>query len=231
MGWGEALKEARKLSREEFDEKMRQPDARNVGLKAERIELLYRLVKGDLSLHAYSHQPDIDAFSIKLLYPETYKELPNIDSPYADGELYEYDPAKNGQNMVKHGLSFGEVATYSNHFGLRMVGFPDPSDGERLALFSDLDLRPKHNKLALPPGGVRPLNVVMSFVHQRDGKFRFISSRLLSLTEENCRADIDRIIKKSISDTNARKPFVDRSLAHVKEWLVDPALSVEDCKS
>lgn len=227
MSWKAAIGEVRNISREVFDQKMLGKEGRRAGLNAARTELFYKLAKGDFALHP-SDQPDIDAFSVSVLYPDTYRKLPRVDSPYSMGFSHEYDPAKNGQNLLKHGLGFGEVINYSKHFGVRMVHFLDPSDGERIALYSDLDLRPKENKLALPLDTVKPLNAVMSIVHQRGGRFRFISSRLLSLTEEKCRADIEKIIRKSVSDVDERKRLVDRSFAYVQEWLVNPALIVND---
>ncbi len=41
------------------------------------------------------------------------KELPK-ENIYSKSELYEYDPSKNGKNILKHEVSFNEICSYLN---------------------------------------------------------------------------------------------------------------------
>jgi len=225
MDTTEALLALKLLSKEEFAARMSHKEAKKLGLSLERQELLFSLIQGETTV-SISCQPDIEAFLLKTLSPEIYWDLPREAHPYSSGERYEYDPAKNGQNMIKHGIGFGEVVSYSSQFGALSVALSCEGQGERLAIFSDLNLMPRSNLLELPPRNAKTMNTVMSIVQLRDYRFRFISSRLLSPDEKAYRKDIGQALRKVLPDPELRKPFVDRCVEILKENLIKPADAV-----
>ena len=131
----EAWQAIRCLSKEEFEEKIKPQ-----GLPKERHDLLFKFIQGEIQA-SYSCKPDIEEYALKILMPEVYAALPHERHPYSSCELYEYDPPKNGQNFIKHGLGFGEVVSYSTQFGTLLVPCPDDKDRERYVIFSDLKLK------------------------------------------------------------------------------------------
>ena len=59
--------------------------------------------------------------------------------------LYEYDPAKNGQNILKHGLDFGEVISYAGNDYGRLISYTKSGDEERVVIFSKYYVNDKNN--------------------------------------------------------------------------------------
>jgi uncharacterized DUF497 family protein len=52
---------------------------------------------------------DIRLYALKTISPEKFQSLKPHEHCYSSNSQYEYDPQKNGQNIIKHGISFGEV--------------------------------------------------------------------------------------------------------------------------
>ncbi len=213
----EALLAIRGISKEEFEDKIKLQ-----GLPKERQDLLFKFIQGEIQV-SYSCKPDIEDYALKSLMPEVYKSLPHEGHPYSSCEFYEYDPPKNGQNIIKHGIGFGEVVSYASQFGTLLVPCPDDSDGERCVIFSDLNLEPEGNELALPPSGIREVNYTLSIAHYRDRRFRFISSRLMSSRKEKYRKTMEQVFGEIIPDALARQDFIDRCVEIVETNLIRPA--------
>lgn len=210
----EAWQAIKRLSKEEFEEKISFKK-----LPKDRQDLLFKFIQGEIEL-SYSCKPDVEAYALKCLMPEVYESLPHEDHAYSSGEFYEYDPSKNGQNIIKHGIGFGEVISYSSKFGTLMVPCPDDIDGERYVIFSDLNLKPGRDKLELPPPGIKEMNYTISIVHQRDGRFRFISSRLMSSKQEKYRKTMEQAFGAIIPDEQARQGFIERCMEIVTTHLI-----------
>lgn len=213
----EALQAIRHINKEEFEDKIKLQ-----GLPKERQDLLFKVIQGEIQV-GYSCKPDIEDYALKSLMPEVFKSLPHDGHPYSSCELYEYDPPKNGQNIIKHGIGFGEVVSYSSQFGTLLVPCPDDSDGERCVIFSDLNLELEGNELALPPSGIREVNYTLSIAHYRDGRFRFISSRLMSSRKEKYRKTMEQAFGEIIADALARQAFIDRCVEIVETDLIRTA--------
>ncbi|WP_298438731.1 DUF4102 domain-containing protein [Ottowia sp.] len=210
----EAWEAITKLSRSDFSIRIF-----SLGLSADRQDLLFRFIKGDLSV-GYSSQIDIQQYALKCLMPSVFETLPPMTHPYASGELYEYDPPKNGQNIIKHGIGFGEVISYSRQFGTLIVPCPDGQDGERSVIFSDLNLQRGGHELELPPPGVRELNYTITVAQLRNGRFRFISSRLMSSKEGKYRKTMAQTFGEIIQDARGREDFVDHCVRIVQRDLI-----------
>ena len=126
------------------------------------------------------HKIDIQRYALKSLFEETYKALHLTDHPYSAFDSYSYDPAKNGQNIIKHGFGFNEILSYSSEFGTLMVPCPDGNDGTRCVIFSNMDTGVNGGNLDLPFPGTMGKVSTLSVAQQRVGGFRFISSMRLS---------------------------------------------------
>jgi hypothetical protein len=150
-----------------------------LGLATDRQDLLYELIRGKKKVGFYT-KVDIQRFAFKALFPEAYKQLVLGHHLYSSSDLYEYDPPKNGQNMIKHGFSFAEVASHSSNFGTYIVACPDARDGTRYVMFSTIDAGLGDTRLDFPMPAVKGKVAVMSVAAIVDCKFRFISARFLS---------------------------------------------------
>jgi hypothetical protein len=215
----EALVALRRLSKEDFDALMTQPKPKELGLAPSRKELLFKLIQCEVSVSPSCH-PDIEAFALKTLMPDVVLSLPKEKHPYSSGRFYEYDPAKNGQNMLKHGLGFGEVVSYSKNFGALSVGLPGDENGELRAVFSDLQGLPDASVLELPKANAKATSIVISIVQHRDERFRFISSRILPTDQNEYRKDVARALRRVLPDPEARRPFIDRCVEILEQQLM-----------
>ncbi|MCX5545222.1 BrnT family toxin [Paraburkholderia sp. CNPSo 3076] len=213
----EAWQAIRRLSRDEFNEQIKYQK-----LSADRQDLLFKFIHGEIQV-SYTCQPDIEAYALKALMPDVYRYLPHEAHPYSSSEHYEYDPAKNGQNIIKHGIGFGEVVSYSSQFGTLLVPCPDDRDGERCVVFSDLKLKRNDDKLELPPSGIREVNYTISVVQQKEGRFRFISARLMSSKREKYRKTMEQAFGEIFADAHAREGFVDHCVGIVEAYLIRTA--------
>src|SRR6185436_11361760 len=207
----------KRLTRDEVKAK-----TKALGLSPERAELLFGFIQGHIEVDFWRGR-EIEEFVLKRLEPVAYRLLPREDYPHASNSLYEYDPPKNGQNIIKHGLDFGEVVSFSRKFGTLMIPCPDDTDRERRLIFSDLDLTPGVNQLTLPPSSIQlnAVNFTFSIVQQRGDKFRFISSRILSTEKRKCRRNIEDVVKGFFTEADQKDAFVDRSMEILEENLID----------
>lgn len=188
------------------------------GINNSRFKLLTEVINERLIVR-YPGIWDIERFALKYLLPEEYKSLALGDHCYSSNEIYEYDPQKNGQNIIKHGLSFGEVVSYSTKFGTLLVPCPDEQDGERVVILSDIVL--KDQKLSLPLDNIdfSAENYTLSIAQSRNGKFRFISSRLLS--KNNYKENMDQAFRNIYKeDKESKNAFVDRCVEIIERDLI-----------
>lgn len=191
---------------------------KKTGINNARFKLLTEVINGRVSVN-YPEIWDIERYALKYLLPEEYKSLALGDHCYSSSELYEYDPPKNGQNIIKHGLSFGEVVSYSKKFGTLLVPCPDEKDGERLVIFSDVVLEDYTLSLPLDNIDSSTENFTLSIAQSRNGKFRFISSRLLS--KNNYKENMDQAFRNIYKDDKESKnAFVDRCVEIIKRDLI-----------
>ncbi|MFA0323252.1 hypothetical protein AB4519_02505 [Vibrio splendidus] len=182
-------------------------------LGSERKELLFAVLRDKVSLR-FHEKLDIYLYVIKNIRPSEF-ELYKIDSHAYSKGMTEYDPAKNGQNLIKHGLSFNEVTSYSDgKFGVLNVYCP-ADEGERIVTFSPLVPFKNGFKLSLPIN--ESVNTkesyVVSIVQSTGSGFRFISSRCMS----------SKKYKKTLSNA-LKNIFVDDPIA--KSRLVEKCLVI-----
>lgn len=191
---------------------------KKTGVNNARFKLLTEVINGRVSVN-YPNIWDIERYALKYLISEEYESLALGNHCYSSSELYEYDPPKNGQNIIKHGLSFGEVVSYSKKFGTLLVPCPDEKDGERVVIFSDLVLKGCNLSLPLENIDSSTENFTLSIAQCRNGKFRFISSRLLS--KNNYKENMDQAFRNIYKeDKESKNAFVDRSVEIIKRDLL-----------
>lgn len=204
--------------KKEINKKEVQKNIKKNGINDARFKLLADVINGRV---AVSHPDiwDIERYVLKCILPEEYKSLSLSDHCYSSGHFYEYDPPKNGQNIIKHGLSFAAVVSYSKNFGTLIVPCPDEQDGERVVIFSDLILKDKNLSLPLASVDFSKENYTISIAQLRNEKFRFISSRLLSKSsyKENMDQAFRNIYKKKKESKDA---FVNKCVEIVERDLL-----------
>ena len=146
-------------------------------LSKRRAEVLVDVINGIENVEHFTAL-DIHLFFLKKMFPNPYSAAQPIEHAYSKSGLYEFDPPKNGQNVMKHGISFREIVSFSKKFGTLMVPCPEKSDTERLVVFSDLTIDSGYH-LALPLNSMDSTKklYILSIVQQRGVGFRFISSR------------------------------------------------------
>ncbi|EGR2274336.1 BrnT family toxin [Vibrio parahaemolyticus] len=152
-----------------------------LGLPHDRLVELLQVLDGSKKID-YFHKLDIQLYVWKKLFPNVESGSFISEHIYSKGDSREYDPAKNGQNIIKHGISFGEVTSYSKRFGTLSVPCPDEDDETRYVIFSDLapGLDGKNLCLPIPSTIQEPEVYTLSVVQIIDLKPRFISSRIMS---------------------------------------------------
>lgn len=151
-----------------------------LGIDVKRIKGLYEFIRGDKLLKDPEKQ-DIQAYLVKnLVKNESDLNIFAKDNKHLKVCRYSYDPAKNGQNIIKHGLSFNEVMSYSRHFASLSV-LKTSKDGVREIVFSDLKNLSDKNLLCFPFSRINSNSYVLNVVSSNDkGRYRMISSRQLS---------------------------------------------------
>jgi hypothetical protein len=213
----DAWKTIKSLSKEEFEEKIASQK-----LSKDRQDLLFKFIQGEIEVSC-ACKPDIEAYTLKCLMPDFYEKIAHERHPYSSSESYEYDPPKNGQNIIKHGIGFGEVVSYSRRFGTLLVPIPNERDGERYAILSDLDLKRESDELEIPPSGIREMNCTISIANHREGKFRFISARLLSSKKKKYEETIAQALGEITPDEQVRQGFIARCVEILERDLIQPA--------
>lgn len=136
----------------------------------------------------------------------------------SQGDLLEYDPKKNGQNILKHGLSFHGVVSYSGDCFGRLIAHVKFKEEMRLAIFSKYFLDDSNGlylKNSVEYKDFKYLCVV-SICTQRNDKFRFISSRTIDPFKK-----LDKQLQTIIKDENLDNESLDDLRKRAKEILDD----------
>lgn len=214
MDRSKAWQAIRCISREAFDEKIE-----SEGLAEKRKNLLFKFLQGEIQV-SYRCKQDIEEYALKLLMPDVYELLPHEGHQYSSCETYEFDPPKNGQNIIKHGIGFGEVVSYSRQFGTLTVPLPAVEGEQRCVIFSDLNLTREGDKLELPPSGIREMNYTISIAQRKVSRFRFISSRLMSTKKEKYEATTAQALREIIPDEQARQGFINHCVEILEAHLI-----------
>lgn len=183
-----------------------------------RKQLLLKIVKRQVSC-GYYEWVDCSRFALKILVPER-AELYNCGNHInSTSEFYVYDPVKNGANIIKHGLGFREVVSYSELFGTLSVPCPDEKDGYRTVLFSDLNTGSEGERLSFPLSRVSGTIYTLSVGQNVDGHYRLISARRLS--GKNYAKDMMQSFKGIYDDDSVRKAeFVMSCSAIIEDHLL-----------
>lgn len=193
---------------------------KSFGIAANRQQLLYDIIRNKKEVEFYV-RVDIKRYALKKLFAEEYNGLRLGHHLYSNTELYEYDPPKNGENMMKHGFNFAEVASYSKNFGEYIVSCPDDLDETRYVMFSTVDSEPAGQRLDFPMPTVEGKVVVMSVGQMVGLRFRFISARFLSPSS------YEEILKRAIKniyldDPAAKAEFMKQCIGAIKELFFRP---------
>lgn len=196
-------------------------------LSRDRAKVLFKIIKGIRTVNQFT-AIDIHLFVLKKLFPDAYKAaLPcQFNHMYSTCDLYEFDPPKNGQNIMKHGIGFNEVVSYSKKFGTLLVPCPDENDTERHVVFSDLNLENGKYSLEIPTTNMDAEceMYTLSIVHFRNQRFRFISSRAMS--QQNCNRTMSQAFKNIYkNDPQKKKEFVQRCEEILAQSLFQSSLT------
>lgn len=181
-------------------------------LSEERTEFLKKLLNGTYKL-------SIDACNeiFRCLVKKNYENKGDMDSYdqlelaenniISNGSCWEYDPAKNGQNIIKHGIEFGSVASYGGGDFGRLISYTAPGrwineDGEekeeeRCIVFSKYYTNGADKTFFLDRFKDDAILCIASVVTMERLKFRFISSRVI---KANTTTQLTREIKNLIKD-------------------------------
>lgn len=201
----EALLMLSSISEEEFIDKIEKEE-----LPIIRKEILFDIMKNRKSID-FPEIWDIQWYALKTLFPEYYKSLEDKNHPYCkDDFCLEYDPPKNGANIIKHGISFREVVHGSKDFGRLMVNCKD----NICVVFS------KHSGCDY----LLPLNskkkeclYILSITKNINGKFRMISSRVFNKKETDNYKKIRAMFKGAFreihgDDLDKENEFIERCI-------------------
>jgi len=192
------------------------------GLSKKRRELLCKFIKGELQIEPIA-ACDIKAYLSKRLGSYFCNGHFQGQHPYADNDDYTYDPAKNGENIIKHGISFNEVYSYSPNFGTMLVPVPDKTDVARYVMFCDLDIASDTNKLVMPPCSIenRKMAYVICIIDCSSGKLRFISARFLSEKRRKYERTIEQTLERLDIKKKEKKDFILHCLDFFERNLIN----------
>ncbi|ENV46394.1 hypothetical protein P255_00533 [Acinetobacter brisouii CIP 110357] len=181
-------------------------------LSEERTEFLKKILNGTCKL-SINTRNEIFRCLVKKNYENkgdmySYDQLELAENNIiSNGPCWEYDPAKNGQNIIKHGIEFGSVASYGGGDFGRLISYTAPGrwineDGEeeeeeRRIVFSKYYTNGADKKFFLDRFKDDDILCIASVVTMHDMKFRFISSRVI---KADSLAQLTREIKNLIKD-------------------------------
>ncbi|WP_230432149.1 BrnT family toxin [Plesiomonas shigelloides] len=189
-------------------------------LEEKRKQILCDILSGRVDI-GLNHKLDVFSYAIKNLFQDKFESLGTVKHLYSNCDLYEYDPPKNGQNLIKHGISFSEVVSYSRNFGSLMVPCPHTEDSERVVIFSDLANLTDMFKLELPlNSNMQSDCYIISIVKMIGIRCKFISSRVMSKTRY--KKTLKNALKNIYTDDPEKKEmFVDRCIEILKKNLFE----------
>lgn len=190
-------------------------------LSDDRIDLLQAIIRGEHEVdHLYSLL-DIHLACLKVLFRNEYLKATVKPHANANGENYSYDPAKNGMNLIKHGLTFNEVVSFSPAFAALTIPCPDDQDGVRMVILSKLEV-PRKAPPILPTPGIKhgqDLSTLSIAVFEKE-KYRFISAR--AFREDDWQVVMRGAVKNIYAgkgEEKLRNEFLGRCRKKVREHL------------
>ncbi|CAM9212439.1 BrnT family toxin [Acinetobacter bereziniae] len=113
--------------------------------------------------------------------------------------LYEYDPAKNGQNILKHGLDFGAVVNYGGSDYGRLISYTNSEIEDRFVIFSKYYVNNENNIFLSDDKKNEDFLCIATIATNVDIGFRFISSRALKVKNDK---ELQKELKNMIKDDN-----------------------------
>ncbi|PHV51371.1 hypothetical protein CSQ91_09785 [Janthinobacterium sp. BJB301] len=186
-------------------------------LGVQRAKLLFDIVQGNFYV-ASPEKIDLLRFALKALLPEDYRALELANHLWSHSDLFKYDPPKNGQNIMKHGLAFAEVHSYAHLFGRLTVQCPFPDGVTRSVVFSNLDTGTDGGNLCCPLPKVQGMISVMSIGQFENECFKFISARRLGRTNY-IKVMSDAFKNVHMDNPSAKEEFVNGCAEIVKADL------------
>ncbi len=186
----------------------------------DRYGEILKLIKDE---SGYAFANDIKGYILRLLEPDCYMSMVNKNHTYSNGETFEYDPYKNGENIIKHGISFNDVISFSGgSFGTLLIPIKDEEE-ERLVAFSSFFS--KEQIQGVPPERINKMNYVISILTLREQKYRFISSRFLG-SSGNYQKDISQSLKDIIKEKSKKESFVNQCVQILEKNLINNSNSI-----
>lgn len=165
-------------------------------LSLSRKQTLRELVLGVESLNTYFKNDFLQCL-VKNLFEsqgriEDYRAFEFSDKhDLSNSFMWSYDPPKNGQNILKHGLEFGAVATYSgDNFGRLMVYMAPKiviykngkkKKEKRAVVFSKYYAQNASKKFFLNSYKSDDVFCVASIISDEEDIIKFISSRVIKV--------------------------------------------------
>lgn len=186
---------------------------------SKRKKYLYEILIGKEKL-VLADGLDIKIYALKYLFPSEYESLKLKESVFSSSDFYQYDPAKNGQNIIKHEISFRAVISHSTQFGTLIVPCPDKNKGRRVVIFSDYFIKNDNHCLSGPLGNAmeEETRYTLTVAQQYPGYFRFISSRFIS--KQRLFKTMKNAFKNIYTDNpDLRKLFVEHCIETLKRDL------------
>lgn len=152
-------------------------------ISSKRRSLVESFIKDEALIFDVFDALDVNLFILKIVAPDEFPKHAVRMHLRSKGELFEYDPPKNGQNIVKHGLSFSEAISFSKNFGTLIVPIKI-GDERRYAIFSELTTDGDTRKLDYPIASWPETMTMLTLTIVTDAAlpYRVISARRISST-------------------------------------------------
>lgn len=191
-------------------------------LSADRESLLISFIQDNTGsfMHEVPHvRLDVEEYALKcLLKEDQYNHIVTKEHPYSKGEHYEYDPQKNEQNIIKHGLSFLEVAE-SKDFGEIFVEVAGSGD-KRFVILNNTNMKHKNKGSKLLPCRPQDENHTLAIASSIDNKFRFISAHFTSSKNKKYEKTISQAIRKGFPDNQEIQPLINRCVELFEQRII-----------
>ena len=131
--------------------------------------------------------------------------IPN-ENIYSKNSLYQYNPAKNGKNILKHEISFNDVASYLSDSAVVIIE-TDPNNNRSNKIYL---LKTKENKNIIAVCEIRETLRFITARHLGDSKESIEKGILCAVRDENLDDECLAILRQRatelfVSYTNPRK--------------------------
>ncbi|HDM8177835.1 TPA: BrnT family toxin [Vibrio harveyi] len=199
-------------------------DLKKLKISKTRTELLGKILK-DEEKTDWQTKLDIQLYVLKRLFKEQYMNLPDEVRfhKYSTSYIRTYDPAKNGENIIKHGVSFKEIDTSSavdNSSGIVVVEGLKVEGEERCLKFSSIF----YNNLKFPLDSLKgnyKCYLLSVYTLKDNSVTRYMSSRAFCINEYNIESTIEmfgRLLKGICFKSEKEKDdFIEICLARIRE--------------